>query len=183
MQELPPPNGLRVIGFSETIGGIQRFVETLRASERTVTGGPTLSVKKVHFSEASVVKVPRAVLMQAWTTSTRTAAGRGHVGARPFEEQNVYACEIDVESDYSVLSVTSGYARHLWEAGRSPGGADDVRRSGLLDSAMNGPMTTNGGPAATLRKVAHDNNRIWSTSWCSFRCLPRALVPPFYHEA
>ncbi|MBX3177296.1 MAG: hypothetical protein KF886_08050, partial [Candidatus Hydrogenedentes bacterium] len=98
-QELPQPNGLRVIGFAESVSGIQRFVETLRASERTVTGGPTISVKKVHFSEASVLKVPRQVLMQAPVTSMRTALGRGNMGASPIEEQNVYAFEVNVEFD------------------------------------------------------------------------------------
>src|SRR5690606_28298437 len=96
--EFPRPNGLRVIGLADPSAGIQEFVENLKVSERTQANKDNLTVKNVHFSEASVLKVPRVVLSEAWTSPN--PAFRGAPGAMSLaDDQSVYSFEVNIEFD------------------------------------------------------------------------------------
>lgn len=92
------PNGIRIMGYAESSEGIQEFVENLKVAERTLANKDTLKVKNVHFSEASVVKLPQAVLYQATTTSTPGMRG-GMASVGPFTGPAVYSFEINIEFD------------------------------------------------------------------------------------
>lgn len=94
--EVPRPNGMRIIGFAESSESIQEFVETLRVAERTQADRETLSVKAVHFTEASVTRVDRSILMQAWVSAQRSFNERA-MPTNP--ETGVYSFEINVEFD------------------------------------------------------------------------------------
>ena len=141
-QEFPPPNGIHVIGFAESSEIIQKFVETLRESERTEANNTSLKVKKVHFSEASVLKVPQSVLMLAWTESNRGYAPQ-RTGIAPLNEPSVFSFEVNVEFDspyYEAQPANAapatvarpglggGLGRGLLGGGAAPG-APAVRRS------------------------------------------------------
>lgn len=93
----PRPNGMRVIGFAESSEVIQKFVEDLKVAERTQANRDTLKVKAVHFTEASVYRLPRAVLLQAWTDSQRNFSPGSAAG--PLDETSVYSFEVNVEFD------------------------------------------------------------------------------------
>ena len=92
----PRPNGMRVIGYADSSDIIQRFVEDLKEAERTQANRETLRVKNVHFTEASVARVDRSVLMQAPTTSQR---GFGRSAAPVNPETGVYSFEVNIEFD------------------------------------------------------------------------------------
>ena len=107
---MPRPNGMRVIGFAESSALIQEFVEALKVAERTLPDRETLKVKAVHFSEASVFRVPRAQLLQAWTDSQRGTLSGG-MTASPMDETSIYSFEINVVFDgpfYAATPVVSG---------------------------------------------------------------------------
>ncbi|MBL7645324.1 MAG: type IV pilus assembly protein PilM [Candidatus Hydrogenedentes bacterium] len=95
LQEFTRPNGLRVLGFAESSEAIQEFVENLKAAERTQANKDTLKVKAVHFSEASVLKLPQEILYQAWTTANQASRPSGAVG--PVTGPAVYSFEVNIE--------------------------------------------------------------------------------------
>jgi len=92
------PNGVRVIGFAKSGDIIQDFVERLKTAERTQANLEVLKAKAVHFSEASVFRLDRSVLMNAWTQANM---GRGMPtsGFMPTEENSVYSFEVNIEFD------------------------------------------------------------------------------------
>ncbi len=92
------PNGIRVIGFAKSGAIIQEFVEELKKHERTQANNILLKAKEVHFSEASVLRVDRATLMNAWTESGGGFSGGGG-GYSPTEENSVYSFEVNIEFD------------------------------------------------------------------------------------
>lgn len=96
-QVFPRPNGIRVIGFAESSEGIQKFVENLKVAERTQANKETLKVKAVHFSEASVMKLPQGVLQQAWTSTSQGM--RPGTSAGPVTGPAVYSFEVNIEFD------------------------------------------------------------------------------------
>ena len=96
-QEFERPNGIRILGFAESSEAIQNFVENLKVAERTLANKDTLKVKAVHFSEASVLKLPQEILYQAWTSANQAA--RPGVSAGPVAGPAVYSFEINIEFD------------------------------------------------------------------------------------
>ncbi len=96
-QEFTRPNGIRVLGFAESSEAIQNFVENLKTAERTQANKDTLKVKAVHFSEASVLKLPQEILYQAWTSANQVARPGTAMG--PVAGPAVYSFEINIEFD------------------------------------------------------------------------------------
>jgi type IV pilus assembly protein PilM len=92
----PRPNGVRVIGFAKSGDIIQEFVENLRAAERTQANQNVIKTKAVHFSEASVLRLDRSILMQAWTEAESAMRGASG-GLPPSEENSVYSFEVNIE--------------------------------------------------------------------------------------
>lgn len=105
----PRPNGLRVIGFADSNEAIQNFVQNLKTAERTQPNNNKLTVKEVHFSEASVINVPRAVLLQAWTESGRNFAS-SFPTAGPQDETSVFSFEVNVEFNSPFYEATPANA-------------------------------------------------------------------------
>jgi hypothetical protein len=126
--ELPPrPNGVRVIGFAESSEAIQEFVENLKIAERTLANKDMLKVKAVHFSEASVRKVPQEVLYQAWTTS-ESSSPMGSQSAASTVGPAVFSFEVNLEFDspYYAANPTSG----------APAPAAGAARPGLTSPSL-----------------------------------------------
>jgi type IV pilus assembly protein PilM len=126
--EFTRPNGIRVLGFAESSEAIQNFVENLKAAERTLANKDTLRVKAVHFSEASVLKLPQEILYQAWTSANQVArvgTAAGSVGGPA-----VYSFEINIEFDslfYQAKPQAAVAAPALGATGRMLGGASFAR--------------------------------------------------------
>jgi type IV pilus assembly protein PilM len=112
----PRPNGVRLIGFAESSEAIQDFVENLKSAERTMANKDTMKVKKVHFSEASVLKLPQEVMYQAWTDpmSMRSAA------SGPVAGTAVYSFEVNIEFDSPFYLATPKTAAPAAPAGMRP---------------------------------------------------------------
>lgn len=128
-KEFERPNGVRVLGFAESSEAIQSFVENLKAAERTLANKDTLKVKAVHFSEASVLKLPQEVLYQAWTSANQGA--RPGTAAGPVAGPAVYSFEINIEFDslfyQAKPQVAAAPAAPGGVAGRMLGGASFAR--------------------------------------------------------
>jgi hypothetical protein len=126
--EFTRPNGIRVLGFAESSEAIQNFVENLKAAERTLANKDTLRVKAVHFSEASVLKLPQEILYQAWTSANQVArpgTAAGSVGGPA-----VYSFEINIEFDslfYQAAPQVAVAAPAPGATGRMLGGASFAR--------------------------------------------------------
>ncbi len=100
LQEFSRPNGVRITGFAKSGDVIQRFVETLKEQERTQANGEPLKAKKVHFSEASVLRVDRSTLNDAWT-DPESAQSLGRQDYVPTEENSIYSFEVSIEFEGS----------------------------------------------------------------------------------
>lgn len=144
--ELPPrPNGVRIIGFAESIEAIQEFVENLKTAERTLVNKDTLKVKAVHFSEASVLKVPQSVMYQAWTDSNSTFRPAGG-GAAPVAGAAVFSFEINIEFDSPYYAATPKNAPAVAAGPR--GGLGGLRLGGP-ENALSAPGATPAAEGAT----------------------------------
>jgi type IV pilus assembly protein PilM len=127
-QEFERPNGIRILGFAESSEAIQNFVENLKVAERTLANKDTLKVKAVHFSEASVLKLPQEVLYQAWTSANQAA--RPGISVGPVAGPAVYSFEINIEFDslfYQAKPQVAAAPAPGGVAGRMLGGASFAR--------------------------------------------------------
>jgi hypothetical protein len=134
------------MGFAESSEAIQEFVENLKAAERTLANKDMLKVKAVHFSEASVLKLPQEILYQAWTSANQAA--RPGTAAGPVAGPAVYSFEINIEFDslfyQAKPQVAVAAAPAAGVAGRMLGGGGSFARPGAAPGAATTPAAPQG---------------------------------------
>jgi type IV pilus assembly protein PilM len=107
---IPAANGLTITGFAESDELIKAFIRNLEQSQRILSSGHRIAVKKVHFSESSVERVPFETLYNAPTRVTELRGGGGRQPGYTLTPQqaqtSLFSFRLDIELDRGFAAST-----------------------------------------------------------------------------